>query len=605
MDLSTPYFRLNPQRPRAFFWTGVEELIGRIHGNDAVLRCLVLLILLPTKIAAAPPSIEQKFMEETEFMRLIKRRETVEGQKIESAWLVKAMEEVTDNDGVMDSRELQLEDCRVVGNCYLWFRDGQVNVLWKRVAMDGAIHVEVQEDAEVNLSIEDSVIEGGMRVQSETEHAGGNLNLVLKNLTIRNDYFTGWDADEFTAEFDNLRVEGDCEIANLGPRSHSLLWQNGWIGGDLRVFGLGTYQNENHRPSGSLPEINWSSSSLQIGGRATFRRCHFTNLDFDKFDSDDERWTEISGRLEFETVTAEAARLTRLILRQDVRFQDCDFGELWLDRTIFEKDVSFAGTTVGLPRRALPTDHLSHTALPRGGWSADGTRFGGQLNFAWWEMGETRSWYNFISPATADTFLTGWSRRAEEPYQPAPVSKETWEALHEAARRGPSLDVAAETYYRARLLDGSAPPVGTKETCGEAAARYWHRIRRHIGLWTWGYGYRPLRPVLWLGALFGFGALCFAPRFMPTNSDFTDEPIPLRNPTFYDRLGQLRSSLWFAMEVGLPISFRSAFSQPRPWKVPAVLLWALAKIFLLLLAKALANTSPLLKEITDKLLPFG
>jgi uncharacterized protein YjbI with pentapeptide repeats len=160
---------------------------------------------------------------------------------------------------------------------------------------------------------------------------------------------------------------------------------------------------------------------------------------------------------------------------------------------------------------------------------------------------------------------------------------ETWAVLEDVFHRNNDLSSQNEAHYQKRLLSMNS----------EKTINY-KSLSDRVSWLFWGFGVRPLRLLLWILVVYALFALVYWTQTHGMQSKNEKHPSLLARIRFASNF-TLRNS--FGLFYG--------FDRSRTWlfKTITLLQAVLSKIMLLFLLQALANVSPLLRDLFGKLIP--
>ncbi len=550
-----------------------------------------LLVFLPSGFAQKAPDGDKPTMTREAFLQQIAAGQIIRGQVIPGDWLMTALT-AADTEPAKKVA-LYLTECRVVGSTYIMPKNAAVYLWLTTVAFDRDLIILDGGEA-LDCLWSDVQIAGDLSVVFDGQHEKGRESVNWRSGSIGGSVRIDGGIRAGIFAISEVTVGKHVYFEHFGAQEYSVRLVSLKIGGDL-VFAADGFPPGAHWDGSGVPPVLEPPSlfsvwmgNVNVGGYTVFRGCEMRVLDGDAVSMEFQP-TQSAGRAFFQNCRIARAHLSRVNFKQEVRFSRCDLGELWLDDAVFEKDVTFHETDFGPPAPAAsasasaqrfrppasaPSPGPVHLApdqpLPQaiGGVSMEDTRFEGKLRLDWEKVQlPGGAWF---SPRTPPTVIV--SRRAGgEPQwgsaQNAPASAQTWDNLHEAWLASGEGEGANEADYRSKGLD---------EHGGGA------------GLWVWGFGYRPIRPLLWAGGVV-LGCACAFRTQVPRGRSAT---------------ARWKTALDFSAQAAWKWTYGWEKTRGWAWTTFALGEQAAVKVFLLLFAKALANTSPLLKEITDKLIPF-
>lgn len=574
------------------------SFISPVSGQRRSLRigsaifCLAVCLIFPHRIIARPPPPGPATMTTAQFLAAASTVAPIVNQVIDGhsfAELATAYNAVP-----AESFTLNLRDCRILNTATILTTAQSFNLICTDVTFEESV-ILFGAPKGLKVAFTNVQILGSLNLVLDRHNAGGTDDIFWSTGTIREGVTLTGGGHTGIALLLGVDVGESVLVQNFGPQAFDINLSTMKISGDL-VFASNGLPPGNTWDGSGLPPVlqepslfGASLGNVRVGGHLVVRGNEMALLDADGRNAAFQP-TMSAGRAYFQSSRIARAHLTRVEFKQEVRFQRCEFQDLWLDEAVFEKDVTFLQTTVGVPTEGsfapaaarfptslpfegplLPLPPPMRPKLPPsiGGLSAEDTRFEGKLHLDWDDITQPGGFP--LSPLTHPTSLVSRRKGSESTWlasRNGPPSMHTWDNFHAAWLASGNADAANEADYRSKLLDSHAG---------------------RLSLWVWGYGYRPLRPLLWILAVLLVCAAAFRTQ------------IPRALAT---------ASRW---RIALDFSLRAAWKWTFGWENTRGWFWcglalteqAAVKVMLLLCAKALANTSPLLKEITDKLLPFG
>lgn len=159
---------------------------------------------------------------------------------------------------------------------------------------------------------------------------------------------------------------------------------------------------------------------------------------------------------------------------------------------------------------------------------------------------------------------------------------DTWKGLAQALDQAGNVDGHNEAMYRARVLQRSD-------------SQGWDQLADRAERSLWGYGFRPLRLLGWIGFTFVVFTAIYWTQVWPVDQKSFE----------WERFkSSLVAVLQFSAATAWKISYGYQHARTPLFKFITVLQSTLSKILFLLLFRSLANTSPLLNELISKLIPI-
>ena len=575
---------------------------------------LVILLSLTQRLAAKCPSGSEPNIKNDSFRNEVDSGHDISDKIIDGSWF----SQVTDPTFSKHRNPLRisLKDCRIIGDAIIKGQEHELQFECNNVTFEGK--VEIHDTGK------------GINIQWKEVDVTGNLILMLKRIEDDNKdvihfergsisqmlLLTGGlrDAD---VDFKEVNVGESVLVQYLGPQKSSVALHDIKISGGL-VFAYNGLQEEHGWDGSGTPDqspslLDVTFGNLRIGGRMSFRGNVFRTLNA-AGGSTELAPTIVAGRTYFDGCFMRRAHLTRVDFKQEVQFSACHIQELWLDDAVFEKDVSFNKTNIDAPlpesfafepSRRFTTSRpanlvqksFSHSSqsvvvAPIGGLSAENARFEGKLNMEWETIGKSRA--NLLPWKVPSTLLVG--RYTDKTHSSnnwrfvanGLPSKETWDSFREALVASGDLRSANEADYQSKMLD-------------KHVSRFWRLI--------WGFGYRPLNPLIWLGSIVVVWSTFY---FCHPKGWVSDLSFFLTSGQVQLKTSYMQLSFWkryvaaFLFSCQVACNWKYGWKNTQGWVSTFLVTSELAgSIFLtILFGKAIANTSPLLKEITDKLLHF-
>lgn len=539
-----------------------------------------------------------------EFVDKVRNQDTIDGV-IHGSWLERSIEDQESPHTVLRVH-VEIRNCRILGSVHLTSASSPLSLTVGQSVIEGDFSAKGENFAGY-LEFTETVIHGSVNVDYSRRSKDQGEELTMSRTKILRSVALTGGASPGQIHCQDFAIGEDLTIRGFGAEAFDISFRAGKIEGSFLltdiVYGKSKpWKEKLERPN----RVQLRLRSIGIGGRVDFRQVHLAVLDFDDPVSREEKATtqnlmppptECQGRVFLEDAWITQAHLTRTVFREEVRVNRSNFSELWLDDATFHKNVTMFLTDFGTVSDQVIASRQDPPAEPprkcRGGLSLYQTRFEGNLRLAWDRIEPSPGpWFSPFCPPIRLTGATIHKKHADDwryayPSQP---TLRTWQDLTKVLKSSGEDKGAREADYRAQLR--------------KTGVWDWN-------LWIWGFGYRPIRPLLWLGATI-LGCACIYSTQVSRETEVAclalddNDELLLQKMTRRRRFGErFRIGLNFSLHAAWQWTY--GWEKTRDWRWTAIALaeQATVKVLLLLLAKALANTSPLLKEITDKLLPLG
>jgi uncharacterized protein YjbI with pentapeptide repeats len=361
--------------------------------------------------------------------------------------------------------------------------------------------------------------------------------------------------------FESAQFKGDAYfsyavIAGRGSFPNAVFLKDLYLDGINNVRSLGIVVNTEVTRQGRL--YFWGVSFL---GRVSLVESQLDTLDFsergpisNKTVSD---WKLVSfeKRLAAQGLNVRMANFTDVEFRGGADFSGSTFSELLsLSNATFSDEADFYQCKFPSPNK--------HSNAPSGTFLAK-VRFekGPQLHYS--QLLEEGPWWQFWN-------LTPTSKVATE-------TARSWQSLERSFMKSADLDSQNEAMYYRRTLAPHAP--------GEDKENF--LVNRFSKLF-WGYGVRPWRLAGWIVLFFGWFTFIY-----------WTQTKELGNPA-----RRWKFALGFSWRTSLTLWYGYQNSRTLLFKVLSIIHSISIKIMLVCFLKAIANVSPLLRDLLGKILPI-
>jgi hypothetical protein len=377
--------------------------------------------------------------------------------------------------------------------------------------------------------------------------------------------------------------------------------------------------------AGVVSQFSGPFYGTDFGGFANFRNAHFARLRFLRsFFHDGADFRGASGnRLQLHGVTVSGrlgfddARSIKelefdsfggsMILNGEAVFRRAAFDKLTAVRTAFKSTVDFQGTEIrsSLTLRIVSFDgdlHFEDAKLPGSvrksadksdddenpqinvnditlnkGLYIDANQF--LVKAPWWAL-----WRENMPRLYANETTKESDDSSNEPKQ-ARDDRRVWRELMRAFDLAKNVELKNYAEYKLRVLEESS--VEAREAPAVKMASVASR-------WFWGYGLRPVRVLFWLVVV----VLAFAGIYWTQLPNTGPGRVPV-----VGSLGRASYAFVFSVRTAWELTYGYNNSANFVFRAITTAESIIAKLLLACFAYALTQTSPLLSELTKKLLP--